>query len=152
MMKKETFKEIVRKACNKKAFEYLTNKKEGHSKGRNIQYDKLEMQEYLLTLNPTLAKFYFLIKSRMIVCRYNYKNQFIRNLTDSESIREKLCCPLCKLEQDEPLHWTTCAVTSTGSVNTDNLLGERNMVTLKSLLERLIKLWERRESLLENSD
>ena len=60
-IKKESFKQIVRKACDKKAFKYLMAKKESHSKGNNLEYQKLEMQDYFLTLNPSLAKFYSFI-------------------------------------------------------------------------------------------
>ena len=127
-------------------------KKESHSKGNNLEYQKLEMQEYFLTLNPSLAKFYFLIRSRMLYCKYNYKNQYIRKVTDNESIREKLLCPACKVEHDEPLHWTTCKATSTDQINCDKLFTESDTKELKCLLERLHRLWKKREEMVEKND
>ena len=46
-MDKSRFKNLVKEKCNQAAFNYLTEKQRKGSKGRDIQYNSLEMADYL---------------------------------------------------------------------------------------------------------
>ena len=48
LMKKSTYKNIVKKKCTETAFNYLIDKQKSGSKGAGINYNCLEMADYLL--------------------------------------------------------------------------------------------------------
>ena len=50
-MSKEKFINLVKSATNNEAFKYLMKKKESHSKLNELDYSKLEIQDYLKTDN-----------------------------------------------------------------------------------------------------
>ena len=65
-IKKDKFKEIVKKACNVSAFEYLLKENSSKSKVKHIKYSALELQPYLKSNNifdTTKKIFYFQTKN-----------------------------------------------------------------------------------------
>ena len=69
VMKEEDLKENVKKACEKKALEFLNKKKEGHSNVLHLSHPKWEQQPYLKPnqmLSIDEAKFIFLLRTRML--------------------------------------------------------------------------------------
>ena len=76
-MKEEDLKEIVKKACDKKALEFLNKKKEGHSKVLHLSHPNWEQQPYLKPnqmVSIDEAKFIFLLRTRMLDIKTNYRN------------------------------------------------------------------------------
>ena len=99
-MSEYAFSKIVKKAVRNEAFQYLQQIKSGHSKVRHIQYDQLQMQNYLLPgrISTQLAKFAFVCRTRMLRVGANYKGKTTRPL-----------CPMCKVEYDSQSHLLTCS-------------------------------------------
>ena len=81
-MSKDKFKEMVKTACKKVAFEFLLKLKDGHSKGEDIVYGNFKLQNYLNSelFNTKQAKLLFKLRSRMVDVRNNYKNKYKDNL------------------------------------------------------------------------
>ena len=52
----ERLKKVLKAAINKKAFDYLMEKREGHSKSKDLQYDCLKMQSYLKSDSDTTIR------------------------------------------------------------------------------------------------
>ena len=73
LMKKTQFKKIIENSIKEKAFQYLLEKR--GSKGSQIRYSSLKMQEYLLpdkeNLSITDKQYIFAIRNRMIQIEYN---------------------------------------------------------------------------------
>ena len=64
------------KEAFKKAFEYLKNLQQTHSKARPLQYAKLMLQDYLKSENKMSIKekaFIFAVRTRMINVKSNFK-------------------------------------------------------------------------------
>ena len=59
------------------------HEKEKRSKGENINYNKFEMQSYLINenLKSRDAIFLFKIRTQMLEVRKNYEKQYINNMT-----------------------------------------------------------------------
>ena len=74
---KNQFKHLVKKAVDLKAFEYLKVEKGKHSKVKDTKHEKLIMQDYLSpnTLSNLEAKFIFLLRTRMLEVKANFKNK-----------------------------------------------------------------------------
>ena len=85
-MRKNQFQNILKRATNEKALEYLLERR--GSKGKEIKYLSLKMSEYLLpqkneNLSITEKQYIFAIRNRMIDIEFNFpKNK----------ISKKLCC------------------------------------------------------------
>ena len=77
-MSKYKFKKYIKKVISEKAFEYLIKIKKTHSKLSDINYTKLNMQNYLksnnsLTDNEKCSLFQFRVRQIDVKC--NYKNK-----------------------------------------------------------------------------
>ena len=73
---KEQFKRIVKEHVNEKAFEYLKNLQQTHSKAKPIQYEKFSLQNYLKADNKLTTKeksFTFAVRTRMLELKANFK-------------------------------------------------------------------------------
>ena len=73
---KEQFKRVVKEHVNEKAFEYLKNLQQTHSKAKPIQYEKFSLQNYLRADNKLTTKeksFTFAARTRMLELRANFK-------------------------------------------------------------------------------
>ena len=75
-MSKHSFKKIISKKCDSAALFYLKN--QINVKGKEMKYEKLEMQHYMRSKSLTIEekKGYFLIQSRMTDIKTNMKNKF----------------------------------------------------------------------------
>ena len=74
---KETFKMTVKEHVNEKAFEFLKNLQQTHSKAKPLQYERFTLQDYLRAESKLTTKeksFTFAIRTRMIELRSNFKN------------------------------------------------------------------------------
>ena len=98
IMKKEKFKELIRKSCKSTAFTFLMNEKQEKNKSKlaKVSYNKLEMQSYLENNNLSQRKKLLLFKfrCRMIKVGRNFGRQ------------DK--CPACLTEVDEQQHLFQC--------------------------------------------
>ena len=79
ILSKESFRTKLKKAINKAAFKWLMKEKENKSKLKDLNYEKLEMQNYLgiNDLETIEKKFLFLLRTRMLDIKSNFKNGHI---------------------------------------------------------------------------
>ena len=100
---KEKFKAIVRDACKKACFHSLLLEREKLSKGKEICFEKLQMQHYLSSdssLSITSMRKIFHIQTREIFLKCNFPNLF----KDTNCV----AAPLCR-EKDENSHIFICS-------------------------------------------
>ena len=68
MMTKDNFLKIIKRKLSENALEYLLNKRQ--SKGKEISYRNLEMQDYLMPFNDKInieeKRSLFAIRNRMV--------------------------------------------------------------------------------------
>ena len=114
MTTENQFKTLVEKAIDDKCLEYLEKEKNKKQKVKHIQFDKLEMQNYL---HPGLitthqAKQIFLLRCRMLETKDNYPNKFSDDW-----------CPLCDngISKDSQQHLMLCPSILTGRMIKANL-------------------------------
>ena len=146
-MSKQKFKTIVKEKISQVAFVFLQEEKGKLSKVKDLQYNKLKIQPYLLPNNLAdvrLAKFVFSLRSRMLDIKCNYKN----NHSD-------LCCPVCKAENDDQQHLLLCEGLKDFSVadklpNYEDLLGN-NFEKVIVIARILKKQYEARKSIMKDS-
>ena len=76
-MTKSTFKGLIEKKVVITALIYLNSEKEKHTKVAHIEHKNLEMQDYLSpnTISIQESKFIFLLRTRMLDVRNNYKGR-----------------------------------------------------------------------------
>ena len=88
MMTKESFKERVKASVIKAAFNYLTEEKRKLSKIMYIAHSEFKLQAYFnpMSMDVHDAKFLFLLRSRMVEVRTNFRNKY-----------SDILCPVCKL-------------------------------------------------------
>ena len=72
---KHSFKALIRSKAKELTLKILLNKKENHSKMKNLQYSELAMQDYLQNEKITIkeARTLFKFRTRMINCWGNFK-------------------------------------------------------------------------------
>jgi hypothetical protein len=99
-MKKDQLKQMVKKACEKKALEYLNRKKAGHSKVLHLSHTSWEPQPYLKPNQMSIeeAKFIFLLRTRMLDVKINYRNK-----------HSDIKCPNCDSAVDDQAHLLVCS-------------------------------------------
>ena len=113
LMKKEELKNLVKAACEAEALLYLNKKKAEHSKVLHLSHTNWEMQNYMKpnTMLTEEAKFIFLLRTRMLDVRVNFKNK-----------HKDINCPNCKEHPDDQPHLLTCTkLTDGASVARPNL-------------------------------
>ena len=66
---------------------------------QELTYEKFEIQNYLLELQPDIAREAFKVRSGLIDVRKNYSNKYNCHL-----------CPVCKLEEETMHHLVACDV------------------------------------------
>ena len=91
----------MKEKISQSAFKALTNEQRNLSKVNHLEFNGLKIQEYLLPnkLGLSMSRFVFLLRSRMLDVRCNYKNKYI-----------DILCPLCKSDQDTQQHILVCSV------------------------------------------
>ena len=81
-LSKEVFREIIKESIKDRALHHLKSVQKSHSKARNIKYDKLEMQSYLMSGGSMTIQekcFAFAARTRMLDLKANFKS----SLSDS---------------------------------------------------------------------
>ena len=103
-IKKDKFKNLLKKEAKKKTIEYLNTLKTPHSKMDGIMCDKLETQKYVKDkrLNEREVQLLFKLRTRMFDCKNNFKNSYKKD--------EFLYCPLCIVGVDNQAHLLDCYV------------------------------------------
>ena len=100
-MKKTRLKMIVNEAIQQKTFRDLENKKESHSKVKNIKYSRLEMQKYLKPNESKIkveeAQEIFKMRSRVSNVKINFRGN-----------HENFECKVCKMEDESQQHIIQC--------------------------------------------
>ena len=98
-MSKHAFKALVKKKETEHTLSELNNEKVKHSKVAHIEHKVLEMQQYLKPngMSTEQAQFTFMIRSRMLDIKCNYKGQY----TD-------MLCPVCGKHEDSQEHLMVC--------------------------------------------
>ena len=80
MLSKKEFKKIVKKACRVSSFSYLLKEKSKLRKGKDIEYDQLQTQNYLMPgygLNSDSMKKIFMIRSRNLDIKCNFPGKYL---------------------------------------------------------------------------
>ena len=133
---KNSFKDLVKKAIRSKAFRSLIEAKEKHSKGGEIGYEELNLQEYLQADSPLSLKekrFAFAVRSRGLDLRNNFK-----------AGKSDLNCRLCKENLEDQAHLLVCPALSKVGTQTSQPhysdmfsqnIGELKLIT-KHLLDK----------------
>ena len=109
-MNKERLKKISKAAINKKAFDYLKDKREGHSKSKDLQYGSLEMQSYLKAdCDNTIRDkcFFFRARTQTLDVKCNFKLG-----------QKSLSCVKCDKAEETQRHLLECEALSSNSVVT----------------------------------
>ena len=91
-MSKATFKAMVKREAKRVAFEELLEKKNKHSKIKNLEYKELKMQNYLeeKALNLETKRNMYLYRTNMAQFKVNFKKSY-----------SNLECDLCNSHQDD---------------------------------------------------
>ena len=92
-MTKETFKNLVKEACRKKAFNFLMEEKEKvSSKMGKLMYSELAMQNYLSSqeLSTPKKKLLFLLRVRMLKIPNNMGQRNMCSLCEDENNKRKI--------------------------------------------------------------
>ena len=95
------FRNFLKKSIKEKAFKYLINKR--GSKGKEIEYSRLKMAEYLLPQDENISildqQYIFSIRNRMVQINHNFPVQENENLCfceDIESMKHIYDCKYLK--------------------------------------------------------
>ena len=85
--KKDRFKIHLKNKVQEAAFQYLLQIQQSHSKVKNIIYEKLQIQKYLLDVKFTTKEkqLLFKLRTRMTNVKLNFKSK-----------HQNLTCNLCK--------------------------------------------------------
>ena len=142
--KKEQFREIVKRQVKKRAFQYLLELKNSHSKMKDIEYEDWKQQSYLRSNRVTTSQ------ARNI---YKYRVRMSNLKCNRKRSHADLSCDLCNLALDEDRHLLQCAVIKEKSVNIRNnrlskyedIFGSDvdKMVSTVNLLEEALSIREK---------
>ena len=110
---KDKFKKIVKIKVKEKAFKYLSELQETHSKSKNIKYHDLSLQEYLKPDTSDLSikekSFIFNARSRMLNVSCNFKDG-----------KSSILCRKCDDEYETQEHLLSCKALDDNSVMNRN--------------------------------
>ena len=102
-MPQATFSALVKKNERIATLKYLNDQKvtKNHTKILHIDHSELSMQDYLKPNGASIeeSKFTFLVRSRMLDIRTNYRGQYL----DTDTL-----CPVCLKEEDTQQHLLVC--------------------------------------------
>ena len=113
-LKKDKLKKMVKQSSKNVAFKKLNTLKVSHSKSKVLSHPELKMQMYLKNqqLNTDHIKFLFKVRSRMLNCKSNYKEYYLK----SQNKEKALLCPLCKKHEDLQQNIIECEKIDNGTV------------------------------------
>ena len=124
-----------------------------HSKVRDIHYDKLEVQNYMVSplfLN-TEVNLLHALRSRSTECKANQKQRYIHT---------NLLCPLCEQEVDDQPHLLSCTEisnkmeteeTAAGKIKYDDIFSN-DVRKQKEITSLYLKLFKIRSRILEDKN
>ena len=100
---KDTLKRHIKESIKASALKYLKEKQKMHSKIKDIEYKKLEVQGYMTSplFSDNEVSLLYALRSRAVVCKMNYRNKYKE---------DDLLCILCKEESDSQPHILLCRV------------------------------------------
>jgi hypothetical protein len=129
-----SWKNLVKKKAKELELRKLLNMKvsKSRSKMKNLNYDKLHLQDYLINLDVKLAKNVFRYRTRMI--------QFDGNFNGQEPVN---VCPLCGLHSDHQHLSFQCPVVVGKIVieeDYENIFGDKVSLKLAKTLQQITKL------------
>ena len=138
-MKYGQFKTKVKSACKIYTFKRLLAIKSRHSKGDNLDYTKLEINEYFRSKTITVAQalLLFKIRSRMLDVKMNFRDKYRNDDT-------LLQCDLCSNgDLDDQSHVIQCsALVKNQNTQFDyNTLFSENLVILKKAITEYEAAW-----------
>ena len=111
-LSKSAFKNIVKEKSRQKAFQYLTEIKNSHSKSKELVYHELSLQDYLKPGNELSIqdkKFIFAARSNMLELNANFKNG-----------KSDISCRVCGMDEENQRHLMKCSALSDGSLLLNN--------------------------------
>ena len=133
-MTKNQFRRILKKAIKEKAFKYLIDKR--GSKGKEIEYLRLKMAEYLLPQDENISildqQYIFSIRNRMVQINYNFPVQENENFCICGDIENMKHIYDCKYLNEEDFE-----------TNYEKIF-EENIKNQKNVLERFRKNMQKR--------
>ena len=100
-MSKYKFKKFIRDACHKFAFKYLIEEKNKLSKGKQIVYERLETQNYLMPgseLSQDDSKQIYLLRTNNFMVKCNFPGMY----------KDKKCISELCSEEDSTRHIFYC--------------------------------------------
>ena len=106
----ERLKKVLKAAINKKAFDYLMDKREGHTKSKDLRYDSLKMQSYLKAECDATIKdkcFFFRARTQTLDVKSNFKLG-----------QKSLSCTKCDKAEETQRHLLECEALTSNSVVT----------------------------------
>ena len=145
-MKKEIFKKKVSQACKKITLKYLLREKERHKKGYHLNYQRLEIRDYLVSDKFTTAesKLLFKLRTEMLEVKSNFKGKYKKK---NQTEDQYLCCQLCKSHIDTQENLLLC--TQLNENNKYNILYSNffspDINTVAYTVKQFKKLWRVRE-------
>ncbi len=104
----ETWKETVKDAVQKVAFNNLVQQAQNQSKTKHLKYDKLALQSYLVQYNHKQASTIFKIRTRSTECKQNRKDAF-----------PNMLCRLCETDEETQAHVVNCPSVSQSNTPVD---------------------------------
>ena len=134
---KYSFKCLVKKAMQTKAFEWLEIEKDKLSKVKNVNFSKLQIQDYLLpnSLEMKQQKLLFQLRTRMVELKSNFKRKHNDNL-----------CPICHKDGDDQTHLLQCSEL----INGLNLLSEKEIILHEDIFSEIVEKQARVTRLFES--
>ena len=139
---KLSHKNHIKQKVRNAALLYLKEKQQKHSKIKNIEYEKLETQKYMISslFRNNEVNLLFALRSRNIDCKANFKNGF-----------NNILCQLCYESEDDQLHIMKCKILnqlfqskdmSYESVENSDIFKEdiRKQKVIVNLYENLLKI------------
>ena len=101
VMKKSSFKNMLKQSIEKKALKDLEEKKSSHSKVSHLQHEYLRMKTYLMPTQVKMSReekqLIFQLRSRVTQVKMNYRK-----------MHERLECEICELEDETQKHVYEC--------------------------------------------
>ena len=114
---KMSYKNFIKQRIKNAAFEYLIRKQESHSKVKDIQYKKLEIQTYITSplFSNSEVSLLFALRSRYIDCKANFRNKYSK---------DNLLCQICAKSEETQIHIFQCEILNS-KLKSEEILKEK---------------------------
>ena len=146
-----SYKKNIKAKIKTAAFKYLKEAQQTHSKVKQIQYKKLEIQKYMTSplFSNEEVNLLHALRSRSTECKENFKQKYTNS---------NLLCNLCKVENEDQAHLMRCRVIQDNfdteeianrKIKYDDIFSE-NIVKQKEITSLFIILFKIRNEIQEN--